>query len=889
MDIADLRRKLGLGLRSVHSSIVLAIESDTLARPAHAWDKAEPTSLLWEALLTGLDAQAPSPSAFLPAAAGEALGRLVTKGALDWQKALNYILHRLEAVPPVCLPYAVHLLFHLFDLHVQSQEAATYKCLYGQKSRRPHPLVTLVISRPDGWSEVLFEVREFLSRHKGVFRVTAIKFLDPFFTYTCLEAAIGPDGVTGQYQPMLLKLLFEASMFVNGGDEGEAAYIRALSEILLAVLQAIPVVTGEPDLVQITLSETLVNLAARSVNADLQCQIVCHLLGWIFDSRQSGRSLLPALKSLQTFVGVAGVASLDQSLAPFILAALAFVLLEVVEYEYQGSLVISVMLEIVRSANVEADAMRVVARTAMLPVLQALSETGDGPVKRKLFDILLILERAVLRIPVGRDQYTKHVSVTRNSSGAFAVLAHDLYTVMHSTSPVDSVLRACSHQFRPFLICGLLFHARSAIRVSALAALLSIPHSTPALHMSFLPAFLYVVKTDPVPLVQVQVLLRSLPALTRVNGPFVTAKVVGVVQSLLGDLSGASSGMLACVGLRALLEIWKHQGRVWPHLKGVLIGWVKRRRHGRPLLFNQGGSWENEAEMEAAVVTTMRDACLFKPQDCGQELLPHLFALLQAPGLHVATAIAALQAVNVCVQADITDPRATWNVFMMQYVMRTGLDAQAEILASICEFYRLVAKKDDSSELYAAFKSEIITTHLLALQSHAEPVVSEAALQALAAFPAPDLFPVLPAPRDLVARFASLAQPSAAAPALMATFITHECVTMRRAVFKGFAAAQGARVSATETNEGTKSVTRLAEDVEAEIRAAWEGGRASAGLRSGLAGGSEQPRFVVKLVNANRNPRSCPMQLLRYSPPQRGWNRRRRNRSISPSFRFIAP
>ncbi|KAJ3163758.1 hypothetical protein HDU88_006250 [Geranomyces variabilis] len=884
MDITDLRRKLGLGLRSVHSSTVLAIETDTLARPAHAWDKAAPTSLLWEALLTGLDVQGPSPSAFLPAAAGEALGRLVTKGALDWQKALNYILHRLEAVPPVCLPYAVRLLFHLFDLHVQSQEAATYKCPYGQKSRRPHPLVTLVNSRPDGWSEVLYEVREFLSRQKGVSRVTAIKFLDPFFTYTCLEAAIGPDGVAGQYQAMLLKLLFEASMFVNDGVEGEAAYIRALSEILLAVLRAIPVVTGEPDLVQITLSEAVVNLAARSMNADLQCRAVCHLLSWIFDSRQSGRSLLPALKSLQTFVDVAGVASLDQSLAPFILAALAFVLLEVVEYEYQGSLVISLMLEIIRSVNIEADAMRVVARTAMLPVLQALSETSDGPVKRKLFDILLILERAVLRIPVGHEQYRKHVSVTRNASGAFAVLAHDLYIVMHSRSPVDSVLRACSHQFRPFLICGLLFHARSAIRVSALAALTSIPHSTPALHMSFLPAFLYVLKTDPTPLVQVQVLLRSLPALTRVNEPFVTAKVVGVVQSLLGDLNGASSGMLACVGLRALLEIWKNQGRVWSHLKGVLIGWVKRRRHGRPLLFTQGGSWENEAEMEAAVVTTMRDGCLFKPQDCGQEVLPHLFALLQAPGLHVATAIAALQAVNVCVQADITDPRATWNVFMMQYVMRTGLDAQAEILASICEFYRLVAKKDDSSELYAAFKSEIITTHLLPLQSHTEPVVSEAALQALAAFPAPDLFPVLPAPRDLVARFANLAQPSAAAPALMATFITHECVTMRRAVFKGFAAAQGAKISATETNEGTKSVTRLAEDVEAEIRAAWEGGRASAGLRSGLA--------AFTLLTASKRVESAETQSLDLSklPFHRTLTNATRDLSLSdhPKFRTQA-
>ncbi|KAJ3175944.1 hypothetical protein HDU87_005608 [Geranomyces variabilis] len=835
MDIADLRRKLGLGLRSVHSSTVLAIESDTLARPAHAWDKASPVSLLWEALLTGPDIQGAAPSAFLPAAAGEALGRLVTKGALDWHKALKYILHRLEGVPPLCRPYAVRLLFHLFGLHLQSQEAATYKCPYGQKSRRPHPLVTLVIARPDAWSEVLYEVRELLSRQKGLSRVTAIKFLDPFFTYTCLEAVIGRDSVAGQHQAMLLKLLSEACMLVNDGDDFEEAYIRALSVILLAVLRALPVVTGEPDLVQITLSEVLVNLAARSVDADLQCQTVCHLLNWVFDSRQSGRSLLPALKSLPTFVDVAGVESISQGLAPFIMAALAFVLLEVAEYEYQGSLVVSLMLEVVRSVNVEADAMRVVARTAMVPVLQALSETGDGPVKRKLFDILLILERAVLRIPVGYYTPAKHNSVTNNARGAFSVLVHDLLIVMRSKSPIDSVLESCSLHFRPFLITGLLFHARSAIRVSALAALTTIPNSTPALHMSFIPALLYVLKTDPAPIVQVQVLLRSLPALTSVNEPFVTAKVVGVVQSLLGDLSGASSGTLACVGLRALLEVWKKQGRVWPHLKGVLIGWVKRRRHGRPLLFNQGGSWENEAEMEAAVVATMRDACFFKPQDCGQDLLPHLFALIQAPGVHVATVIAALQAVNVCVQADITDPRATWNVFMMQYVMRTGLDAHAEILACLCDFYRLVAKKDDSTDLYAAFKSEIIATYLLPLQSHAEPIVSDAALLALAAFPAPDLFPVLPAPRDLVARLAGLAEPSTAASALMATFITHECVTMRRAVFKGFAAAQGAKISAIEISEGAKSVARLADDVEAELRTAWEGGRASAGLRSGLA------------------------------------------------------
>ncbi|KAJ3145157.1 hypothetical protein HDU86_001135 [Geranomyces michiganensis] len=773
MEIGDLRRKLGLGLRSLHASTVLAIEHETLARPALAWDKAAPVSLLWSCLLVGLDGEAPPSSSFLPAAAGQALGRLLTKGALDWQKSLNHILHRLEAVPPVCLPYVVQLLFHLIDLHVQSQQPATYKCPYVQKSHRRHPLVTLVIARPDAWCEVFYGVRNLLARQKGLFRVTAVNFLDPFFTYICLEAAVGPGGAVGQHLGMHLHLLSEASKR-NHDESSRADYTRALSRMLLALLRTLPVVSEEPDLVQIMLSEFLVNLAARSKDGHVQCQSVCHLLNWAFDSWHSDRSLLPALKALQTFVDTAGVGSFDEELASYVLAALAFLLLEIAEYEHQGAAVISLMLEILRSVNIEHETMKMVARTAMLPILQALSETSDGPVKRKLFDILLILERAVLWRAVAHNKRTKKPEVFNNATGTFAVLVHDIWSMVCSTSPIDSALTACSHRYRPLLLSGMVFHARSAMRVRALAELTSLPHSTPALHMSFLPTLLYVLKTDPAPVVQVQVLLHSLPALTRVNEAFVTAKVVGVMQSLLGDLSGASSGTLA-------------------------------------------------------------DACLYKPQDCGQDLLPHLIALLQTPALHVATAIAALQAVNACVQADITDPRAMWNVFMMQYVLRTEQDAHVDILACLCDFYRLVAVKDDSSDLYAAFKSEVIATHLFPLQSHAEPIVAEAALLALAAFPAPDLFSVFPVPRDLVARCGSLTQPSVAAPALLATFITHECVTMRRAVFKGFAAAQGARVGGTETSESTKSVARLTQDVKMEIRASWDGGKAPAGLRSGLA------------------------------------------------------
>ncbi|KAI8918983.1 hypothetical protein DFJ77DRAFT_258799 [Powellomyces hirtus] len=818
MDINDLRRKLHLGLRSLQLSALTSIKTDATRRPPqHAWDKTSPVSLLWDALLPTDDA--PS-SPFLAAASGDAVIYLVRKGGLDWQKSLNQVLARLATVSTPALPYVVRVVAQLLILHVEShmKDASAYKSPFGQKTRRPHPLITAVVRRPDAWSDVLFEVQDMFAAATRSNNVTTLRMLDPFIRFACLETAMDPVSGPGQYQAA-----------------------RMLLNLFLSILLSLPVVPGEAMITQTVLCDHIVGLVRKLPDAESHTRAICQLLNWTFDCRQSGRSLSVPLRSLQSYFATCGLRTMDTAMPPIIFAALSYCLLDVAEYPNQGTVLITLMLDIVKLVDVQEAVMQTIAPVAVLPLLQTLSEMTDSPVKRKVFDILVILERAVLRTSSLESDLGKSVrAISDHATGSFAVLVGDLQTLMLSYSlgsPEDGVLKGGDPHRSAFLYAGLIFHSEESTRIRALSACTSVSFPSASGYMSMLPLLLYVLKNDPSPHVQIHVLLKSLPALTAANDAFVTARVMHVVQSLLGDSAGsAGTNTLFCVGIRTLLEIWKRQPRVWPQLKGYLLAWAKRRRHGRPLRFHQGGQWSDEAEMETTVAATMRDVCLVRAADCGQDLLPHLFALLQAPELHTMTTVFALQSVNLCIEANITDPRAAWNVFMQQFVARTGSSPAAPgVLQQLCEFYRLVAVKDDQSELYMTLKSEILVSWLLPLMQHTEQNVREACFRAIAAYPAPDLFPVMSSPRELVTSIAAFTQPSPAAADMLANFVEHECKHMRRAVFKGFAAAAGGRLAEDYVSDESKGLQRVIRDVTAELRGLWEGGRAPAGLRSGLA------------------------------------------------------
>ncbi|KAJ3235776.1 hypothetical protein HDU78_005022 [Chytriomyces hyalinus] len=194
------------------------------------------------------------------------------------------------------------------------------------------------------------------------------------------------------------------------------------------------------------------------------------------------------------------------------------------------------------------------------------------------------------------------------------------------------------------------------------------------LSLKLIPLILFKLKSDPS--ITLEILQRLIPALvTGHSDPFVTTSVLRIVTALLSSAEAPAwnsnsnpaptkqSPAIAAVGVRALFEIWKQQPRVWPQLKGILGGYVNQRRARAVSLkrFGKHGDALDKqgVDMEVAVAVTIRDVCQLKPQGHGQDLLPLALGMLEFGECLVATKVLALEVINECIRANITDPRAS--------------------------------------------------------------------------------------------------------------------------------------------------------------------------------------------------------------------------------------
>ncbi|KND01787.1 uncharacterized protein SPPG_03579 [Spizellomyces punctatus DAOM BR117] len=835
MDIPEQRRKLQSGLRSVQRSAIQNIR-DHLSRFPSALLKnnGDLVTLLWEVLTQA------GTNAFLAAASGDAVVYLVRKGSIDWRYAMNELLGRLPTVPELALPFVVRAVSQLLLLHVESQANQDYQCPFGLRARRPHPFVSIVETRPEGWVDVLQQTRQMLNvmhsatdpRRTASVLPNIIRMLAPFVRYVCVKTALSPQEA-GHYQGVVLEMLLNAAK--NTRDASQVSI-----ELLLSIFDSLPIIPGDISVVQAYLLEGLLTLMKEARNAE-KTLFLYRLLQNILECRHLGRSVSWELSLLRLLVTEVGIDLSEQNVACVLIAALAYCLYDVPEYAEEGAELVGLMLHVVRSVEIDAASLQCVLRSATLPLLQTAAESSDAPTRRKAFDLLVILERSVLRKqPAEIAALRKTIELpAMPASGSFAVLLADLRLLLLSSTDESQMAPPkfkCLNAKLGILLCtSLVFHPMEQTRIAALSDIVSSATPFASSSMSILPLLLYALKNETSAKVQVHIVLSALPALVETNDVFVTAGVFRVAQSLLGDNPENATGTLASLGIRMILEIWKRQPRIWPQFKGHLIAYLRRRRYGRPMNWSSGGRWIDEVEIELAMAASMRDVCAMKAADCGQDLLPQLFSLLHSSDLHPSTISYAIQSINACIEADITDPRAAWNVFMNQFVDKLGDTGPVNVLVELCEFYRLVAVKDEATDTYMLFKPEILESHLYPFTKHAAQDVREAAFRALACFPTPDLFPLLGTPRDVVSAIVSQEEPPSTASEMLASLIRHECKHMRRAVFKGLAASAGARLGGALESGAQSQLEKVLRDVTATVRSTWEGGRAPTGLRSGLA------------------------------------------------------
>ncbi|KAJ3400244.1 hypothetical protein HDU80_007130 [Chytriomyces hyalinus] len=221
----------------------------------------------------------------------------------------------------------------------------------------------------------------------------------------------------------------------------------------------------------------------------------------------------------------------------------------------------------------------------------------------------------------------------------------------------------------------------------------------------------------------------------------------------------------------------------------------------------------------------------------------------------VATKVLALEVINECIRANITDPRAMWNVHHANFVQQlheSETTPSDQIWIKICEFFALVPEKSEDTEIYQTFKLNILNTHIISKISDKtiSTRVRSAAFAALASFAPPDVYPLIGEPLEYMPQFLlNVDAPLDGTTRFVSRLVSHEVENMRRAVVKALAADMGVgRHTLREDESGlggdearevqVGKLRRVLKDLAGDLKNSWVAGKSAAAVRSGLAAAS---------------------------------------------------
>ncbi|KAI8929246.1 hypothetical protein BC831DRAFT_502946 [Entophlyctis helioformis] len=386
-----------------------------------------------------------------------------------------------------------------------------------------------------------------------------------------------------------------------------------------------------------------------------------------------------------------------------------------------------------------------------------------------------------------------------------------------------------------------MFDPNHASRTSALEHLQSTirPSHKPYL-LKLFSSLLYILKNEPHADVTHLILTHTIPALVQHKDPFLSSASIRFTLSLLQGDNLDTHAELA--GLQALVAIWKVQPRVWIQLKSHLFQWLHRFKNSRG-----GGRKKTAAEMqvrlqiETAVLDTVQFLSAEAPSACGYDLLPFIIPFIKVPFASPAAVAVAITTLSDGIRNSISSPLAAWNVAMQSFVAsfaKAGSDPL--IAAALCNYYATVGDCIQVTEQYMLFLTETLEHRLLPLRQHPDLGVRNAAYRAMASFPPPDLYPLLPPLSQFVAE--CLADPDCpeAVEELFGALAQYEATTMRRPVFKGLAAADGVtagvlRHASGGSEDPQAEMLRSSRTMSHSVIETYESGKVAGAARAGLA------------------------------------------------------
>ncbi|KAF9983619.1 hypothetical protein BGZ65_001611 [Modicella reniformis] len=574
------------------------------------------------------------------------------------------------------------------------------------------------------------------------------------------------------------------------------------------------------------------------------------LLSWTGDMRRFGLSTLPLMQSTQKLLRsrkeyVVPTLPFD-ILWPF----LSFLLMDSPTVDEQRIL-IDWMFAVITTTEDPTDPM--IANLALLPLFQLLGETQVEAITNKCSDIVSKLET----LPKSTAAQEHHHPNLLKTSGVSAMVQAEVAHLRRSWDKEDEMLFTLGDNstLSSLMFTTSMFHPDENRRIAAASRQAQVDGG----QLVTLVLFIYMLRVDPSPAVKLHLLQEAIPSLVNPKDEVVTAKVLRTILTLVNGVPNAPSGAkflnthMGAVGVRILFLIWKRQPRIWKTLRHVIHGWVE----SRPRLIKTPMKGDPEYEMEVAVLTTIRDICVFDAVGYAEVLIPFLANLLGSVELYASSICTIIETMNLTVQANVVEPRAAWNVLLCHVAEHAMTTGHAGMLQEMCVFYGVVGSRSEDNPVYLDLREAVLVNYIQPLLSSEDPEVLAAALKALSCFSAPEILPILATESPSLyvrERILEVQDPLVVDEysLVLDKLVRHELQHMRRGLFKDAAFKK----ATPDTLSGPRELDRLQgvlSVVSGSILQKWQSGDVNPGLRIGYALSSLLCSSVVeKLPTSNQ-------------------------------------
>jgi len=731
-------------------------------------------NLLWECIKNDSPSIPIAKRVFICSLSANAIVELIKCGKNIWIDTLNNFYNIIPGIEEEKLPIIVNVIIKLLELHVENisknVEYKDYNAPFEQNNLNVHPLIFLIQKRPETWAEIIPYLYKFLpctkelleiqERHKNDYLLITLEMLSPFIKYTILNFDDNNCLINSSMVKDWLIQFFKNTLQLTSNDNKiEQLKDNIIHLIYFILIHLTPNSNGINSIHQCFATEITNLLMEFDFKNEFTSDFLYNLLACVLEQRKNNISTCTLVN--QIYLIIKKKSSQLTIEYKVIFPEICLLLIDTIDIVEETCLMN--ILEIVINNAIELNTpLKKNLPLAIFPLLQVYSETTNNNSKSKALNLVKAIEQNILLSNFDKSlelvedntesnefDTTKIFDIVypfqnTNIFSTFIWNIDILYHAYHKNIFPKNVYFNFNDNYNVLYKFLFLFHKDENIRSECLKSIM-IKDNNKFLVFGIIYLYLYYLKLEVVPEHQMTIILDKLPSLTELDDIFITNKIVKIITLYFNHKNNDSKiSSLSSVGLRSLFEIWKRQPKIWNQLKYNIGTYISERSN----IDSEPNDDLNEYDI--AYISILHDVCDHNIKECGQESVAWLKTLFGIKNINQSCKCLLLDTLNKCIESDIINARAAWILIINEFVNSLKENTHHLVYKYLFQYYKLVAKKTEDTEIYYEFKSLILSNYILPLLSSENEIIRSYAVDTISLYPASEIIEQLPPPNEII-------------------------------------------------------------------------------------------------------------------------------------------